>query len=379
MINKPRILVLAHEQYLNGASHSLVTILEELKTVYDFLVILPDNGMMVDELNRIGINYEILKLPRCGYFNYSSLLNHLKLTISYYRCKRVLEKKLLLIAKNFLPDIIYTNTSVLSLGYDLSKKIKKPHVWHIREYGDKDFNILYIPSRKVLANKIKKSKVSIFTTNLLKAHWLGKKRINSEIIYNGVLEHKDDFFKVKNNNLMTIGIVGVVMSIKKQDFAIQVFKKCYEKNNNLRLNIYGAISNHDYYLSLQDYIRDNELTDVVAFLGYIPNIEIYKEIDILMNCSKDEAFGRTLIEAMSHKIPVLARNSGGPSEILIDNYELSLYNNADEAAVKMNNLINNSDCYKKSSDDGYKLAMKYFSKDSYIQNISNIFNKIINE
>ena len=156
MIEKPKILVLAHEQYLNGASHSLIAILEGLKSMYEFLVIVPDRGMMLDELNRIGVNYEILNLPRCGYFNYSSFKNHLIQTINYYRNKRILEKKVFFIAQNFLPDLVYTNTSVLSLGYDLSRKIKKPHIWHIREYGDKDFNLSYIPLKNEIVKKIKK-------------------------------------------------------------------------------------------------------------------------------------------------------------------------------------------------------------------------------
>ncbi|WP_348823511.1 glycosyltransferase family 4 protein [Flavobacterium aestuarii] len=377
MIVKPRILVLAHEQYLNGASHSLITVLEGLKTMYEFLVIVPDNGLMTDELHRIGVNYVILNLPRCGYFNYLSFQNHLKKTINYYRNKRVLEKKLFLTAQKFLPDLVYTNTSVLSFGYDLSKKIKKPHVWHIREYGDKDFNISYIPLRKAVVNKIKKSDVSIFTTNLLKEHWLGQEKNNSEVIYNGVLEAKEISFKEKNRHLTTVGIVGVIMSLKEQDFALQVFKECYRENNNLRLDIYGGVSDQNYYSELMDFIDKNKLSDVVSFLGYVDNTQIYKQIDILISCAKNEAFGRTLIEAMSNKIPVLARNSGGPSEILNSNYDLSLYNDADEAITKMNNLINDSGFYKKSSEAGYKLAMDYFSKDAYIQNIASVFNKLI--
>lgn len=378
MIKKPRILVLAHEEYLNGASHSLITILEGLKVMYEFLVIVPDNGLMVDELNRIGVNYEILNLPRCGYFNYSSFQNHLKKIINYYRSKRALERKLLLTAQNFIPDLIYTNTSVLSLGYDLSKKIKKPHVWHIREYGDKDFNISYIPSRKAITNKINKSNLSVFTTNLLKEHWSGQKNNNSETIYNGVLEYNGGFLKEKNEHTITIGVVGIIMNTKKQDFALQVFNECYKNNNNLRLNFYGGISDHDYYKTLKKSVETNQLYNVVNFLGYVPNNVIYKEIDILMSCSKNEAFGRTLIEAMSHKIPVLARNSGGPSEILNDNYDLSLYNTIEEAVSKIDNLINDSNWYKKSSEKGYELAMNRFSKDSYIQNMAFVFNKVIN-
>jgi len=377
MIKKQRILVLAHEQYLNGASHSLIAILDGLKSKYDFLVIVPANGLMVDELNRIGINYRLLNLPRCGYFNYTSFQNHLKRTVNYYRSKRVLTKRLFLIAKDFDPDLVYTNTSVLSVGYDLSKKIKKPHVWHIREYGDKDFNISYIPSRNTIINKIKNSTVSIFTTHLLREHWFGSRKINSEVIYNGVLEHNIDYVKEKNKDIITIGIVGVIMTAKNQDFALHVFKECFKKNKSVRLNIYGAISNHDYYLKMKEIIEANKLTDCVNFLGYVPNKEIYKEIDVLMSCAQDEAFGRTLIEAMSYKIPVLAKNSGGPSEILNDNYELSLYNTLDEAIIKMNNLLNDSSLYKKSSEEGYKLAIDYFSKSAYINNVASVFNKVL--
>ncbi|WP_264553454.1 glycosyltransferase family 4 protein [Flavobacterium sp. N2038] len=379
MIKKSRILVFAHEQYLNGASHSLIAILEGLKEVYEFLVIVPDYGLMVDELKRINVNFEILNLPRCGYFNYSSFQNHVKEIRLYYKRKKVITKRLFLIAENFLPDLIYTNTSVLSLGYDLSKKINKPHIWHIREYGDKDFNIFYIPSRSLIVSKIRKSDVSIFTTNLLKKHWLGEKKHNSEIIYNGVLEQKEVPFKKKSNKLITIGVVGFIMDTKNQDFALQVFSSCYKKNSNLRLNFYGDIFTDRYYKTLENFIEINKLSDAVSFLGYVSNEIIYNEIDILMSCANNEAFGRTLIEAMSYKIPVLARNSGGPSEILNDNYDLSLYDTIDEAVFKMNNLVNNSRLYKKSSEAGYKLAMSSFSKNNYIEKTAFIFNKTINE
>lgn len=379
MITKPRILVLAHEQYLNGASHSLITILEELQDKFEFFVIVPDFGLMVDELTRIGVNYKILNLPRCGYFNYSSFQNHIKEIILYYKRKTIAEKKIHLIAQNFLPDLVYTNTSVLSLGYDLSKKIKKPHIWHVREYGNRGLNISYIPCRSLIISKIRKSNVSIFTTNLLKEHWLGQKSNNFRIIYNGVLDHKDVFFKEKNNETITIGIVGIIMPLKKQDFAIQIFNECYKKNPNLRLHIYGEISEQKYYESLLDNIEVNKLSSVVTFLGYVPNSEIYKKIDILMSCCEDEAFGRTLIEAMSHKIPVLSSNSGGPSEILRNNAEFSLYNSIEEAVAKINNLTNDNNFYRKSSEAGFELAMKNFSKESYIQNVARAFNKVINE
>ena len=39
-------------------------------------------------------------------------------------------------------DIIHSNVSVGQLGYELSKSIGIPYVWHLREFIDKDFNCL---------------------------------------------------------------------------------------------------------------------------------------------------------------------------------------------------------------------------------------------
>lgn len=380
MIKKPRILVLAHEQSLNGASHSLITILEGLNAMYEFLVIVPDNGLMVDELKRISVSYVILNLPRCAYFNYNSFSDHLKHTLNYYKNKKTLERKLLLTAQKFLPDLIYTNTSVLSLGYDLSIKVNKPHIWHIREYGDIDFKIQYLPSRNTILKKIKKSHTAIFTTHLLKQHWLGVKPYNSNVVYNGIFEfNNNDLSKVKSKETIVIGVIGMILNMKGQKFALKIFNECYKKNRSIKMNFYGGIADDQFYQELKKYIEVNNLTSAVTFLGYLPKNDIYKEIDVLLSCSTNEAFGRTLIEGMVESIPVLARNTGGPSEILKTIEYFSLYDNLEEAIFKLNKLIANSDFYFESTKRGYDLAKTNFSKQKYLSSTDEIFKKALNE
>lgn len=381
MIQKPKILVFAHEQYLNGASHSLLTVLEGLRYKYEFMVVVPDNGMMVDELIKIDISYQIMKLPRCGYFNWVSIFDHLKKTIRYLKNREKCEKQLHLIVKKFIPDIVYTNTSVISFGYDLSKKINKPHIWHIREYGDIDFEIQYLPTKNSVIKKIKKSHTAIFTTYLLKQHWFGSNANthNSNVVYNGVLENKtNNLREINNKSIIIIGVVGMILNLKGQEFALKVFNECYKINSTIRLHFYGDNANDEFYQELKNYVHINQLTDVVHFLGYVRNNFIYEEIDVLMSCSTNEAFGRTLIEAMSENIPVLARNIGGPSEILGENFYFSLYNNQEEAICKLNKLIVKSDFYFESIKKGYHLAKTNFSRQSYIDNMDLIFNKALN-
>lgn len=371
----PKILVFAHEQNLNGASHSLLAIIKGLKSKYEFMVIVPENGMMTDELNKIGIEYQIINLPRCAYFKRVSAYDHFMKTIHFYNRKKKYEKELFLFTTKFDPDIIYTNTSVISFGYSLSKKIKKPHVWHIREYGDKYFDIQYLPSKYNIIKKIKKSYISIFTTRLLKKKWFGDKNLNFKVVYNGItiknkLDHRR---RVKKE--FTIGVVGSIIESKNQKLALKIFKECYADNKNLRLNFYGTCSK-DYYDKLNKYSKDNNLNKVVNFLGYVSNDVIYEAIDVLLSCSNNEGFGRTLIEAMSNMIPVISKNMGGPKEILKGLEKYSVFDNKEEAIIKLKKLVDDEDFYQKSSKEGYKIVKKIYSLESYLKNMDSIFRNV---
>ena len=45
-------------------------------------------------------------------------------------------------------DIVHTNVSVCSVGYEVSRKLGIPHIYHIREYADKDFGMHFFPTRQ---------------------------------------------------------------------------------------------------------------------------------------------------------------------------------------------------------------------------------------
>ena len=350
---KKNILVFAHESSLNGASHSLLTILIGLKSEYNFLVIIPDKGLMEAPLFENNINYKILNIPRCSYFNFKSITDHLKRIYSYYRVKKTILMSLNLICNTFKPDIIYTNTSVISLGFDLSKKINKPHVWHIREYGDTDFNICYIPFRKAIINKIKKSKKSVFTTHLLKKHWLGEMKENSSIIYNGVFDSVNLIKKAQLNRVTRIGIVGLIMENKGQFEAILILNLIVKQNKNVHLFIYGDIYNKEYYKLLENLIIEKSLNKKVYFIG------------------------RTIIEAMSYGIPVVARNSGGPTEIIENGLDGFLYDTVKQGSDRITNLIMNSKLYFDISLRSKYSARSKFSKREYLKSINSIFKEAI--
>jgi len=83
-------------------------------------------------------------------------------------------------------DIIHTNNSVTSVGYLLSKKYKKKHVWHLRECGFKHF--FHKPFLKKFNYCMNESDVFVAVSKATAAEWtkLGIDKTKVVVNYDGV-------------------------------------------------------------------------------------------------------------------------------------------------------------------------------------------------
>ncbi len=71
---------------------------------------------------------------------------------------------------------------------------------------------------------------------------------------------------------------------------------------------------------LEERTEQMKINDRVTFEGYVPHTElpkVYERAEWFIHPGKwEEPFGRTIIEAMQMKTPVIATNRGGPKDIL---------------------------------------------------------------
>ena len=69
-------------------------------------------------------------------------------------------------------------------------------------------------------------------------------------------------------------------------------------------------------------LADNDLTDTVCLKGKLPHAQVWEHLrdaDLLLSCSGYEAYGRTIVEAMSVGTPAVCYyGSRGPAEIVTD-------------------------------------------------------------
>lgn len=94
-----------------------------------------------------------------------------------------------------------------------------------------------------------------------------------------------------------------------------------EIKENIILIISGGIINgyEEYWSNIKKELENNRIEYI--FLGFQKDIhKIYNSLDILVLPSLSEGLPRSLIEGMSHEIPVIANNVGGVAQI-IKNYE----------------------------------------------------------
>ena len=233
------------------------------------------------------------------------------------------------------------------------RRIKK----HIRELIDKyQINLIHISSRApafFLANWIKKQNIILITSlhntyshkNFLKKHYISFLLKGDRVLANShfVSNHFHKNFSVKNKKIEIIprGIdtdyfnskeinnheareylnilhPSRISSWKGHDVFISYIKRiAHDAKYNFKITI---ISNHNnnYEKSLDRSIKNLKISHHVNFVKPTTNVkDLYMDADLVVNSSiRPEGFGRTICEALSMKIPVIAPNSGGTKEQL---------------------------------------------------------------
>lgn len=308
-----------------GSGQSLALLLKELKSRgHDVLAVLPAKGDLSEKLEEYGVDYTINPHIKMRIWPICESLKDKILFIPrliYWRFSDVLAfKKLHKDAVTFKPDIIHSNVSVIRYGYDLAEKLNIRHIWHIREYGDKDFNFKTYPTKNSRIKLLKKTPAICISRQLQDEYKLYE---NCEVIYNGIrsktITHinnlKQPFFLFLGQVTVRKGILDLM----------EAYIKYKQNNGRYSLKIVGPISKKIKKI-LSDNITKSGLENDVEIIGSVRNVDHYlSQASALIVPSKYEAFGRVVGEAAFNGCLIIGRDSGGIKEQL-DNGEKEMGN-----------------------------------------------------
>ncbi|MCB0464027.1 MAG: glycosyltransferase family 4 protein, partial [Flavobacteriaceae bacterium] len=117
--------------------------------------------------------------------------------------------------------------------------------------------------------------------------------------------------------------------------------------------------------NIKNYVDEKGLTEHIIFTGFRRDIpEILPEFDVFLFTSNNEPTGGVLLESYACKVPIVAADAGGISEVVVNGKTglLAEVGNAKDFAEKVIVLIEDSDLQKSYTEHGYQYLLDNFTK-----------------
>lgn len=369
-----RLCLVAHLNDLSGANRSLIDLAAGLSSNNEVTVIVPRKGELYEELCRLRINVKVI---HSATWVYKKDEKESKKTI-----KRIVnwlaEIRFFLYFYSEKFDLVHYNSYTYGTGAKAALKMKIPYTWHIRELPEENFNLVFFNKKKSV-NIISHTKCIITISQFMKKT-LSKTFCDEKIhvVYNGIMPVERYFDDEKEITLDEIVIIGAIAEDKGQLDAIRAIKLLHKKGIDKKLYIVGKITDEKYYCKICNEITD-DIEDLVVFSGYHTDLLPFrKKNQLILMCSKAEAFGRVTIEAMNFGQIVIGADTGATPEIITDGYNGFLYKqgNYSDLANKILVAFDWQDKRTMSHNAKMSVADKY-SISTTVANVEKIFTNVL--
>jgi len=372
------ICFISHSSALGGAEKALLELVATLKEKdVCSVVVLPSYGLFSDELRNLGIDFLVSKYwwwvskdPVLWKRIARSTLNFFSSFFIAYKVKK------------YNIDFVCSNTLTVSVGMFVARILRIPHIYFIHEFW-KEHHGLKFDFGENFSLKLMDtlSAGMICNSNAVKDKF--SKYFNKDklfVVYQSVSVEPFEYnpeTRSKINPESTTGqlnciIVGSLQEGKRQEDAILAISELKRKGLNIFLEVVGE-GDPNYKLHLFNLVKENNLEDCVHFNGFVnPPFSIILNSDVLLMCSRYEAFGRVTVEGMLLGKPVIGAKSGGTSELIKEGFNGLFYTSGDyrKLSEKIEYIYFHRQEAAMMGLNGYSWASKLFTKDNYAESFS---------
>lgn len=184
---------------------------------------------------------------------------------------------------------------------------------------------------------------------------------NIHVIYNGVDINTYRILNVARNPTPLIGYLGRIKKYKSVAHLLIAFKSVLQEIHNAKLLVMG---NGDYLPQLKKLALSLQIDHAVTFTGTANEavkVANLNRIWFMVNPSPKEGWGLTVIESNACGLPVIAADSPGLRDSVIDGKTGLLYNYGDcnQLADKIIYLIKQQDLRKKLGANSIEWAKNF--------------------
>ena len=289
-------------------------------------------------------------------------------------------RKLITLVKTLDVDILHLNNQIVLnfIGLFVARSTGIPCVSHLRTFNSYGLNIHKISFSK----NIKLQYIAI--SKELKKIWVGKGLESDKIkvVYNFLADKKEDEgFRISipsfdNYNGYKVLYVGRFIECKGIPVFLESFSKLIDGKLKAKLFLIG---DGDFEQEIRHCVSSLNIEDSVSFLGYQSNpLAFMEKVDLLVLPSKEDGFGRVLLEAMSVGTPVIGTRIGGIQEVIEQEVNGLLVPYGDVTALKeaMKRMLEDEHLRKKTIEAGFQILKDRFNKETYKTKLENIYDSI---
>ena len=360
-----KIFILIGSLDLGGTEKQLFLKLLSLKKKFNFtLLVFSKKGYLYQDFKKKGISIHDISVK----YKFAPL----KIFTVLY--------KLIILLKKETPSIVnlYLPHSYLIGGW---LSFLFPNIKFLMTRRSLNYYQKKIPFVKIIETKIlhKRMKYILVNSKAIYNQMLneeGVKEKKLKLIYNSV---KIDGYNKKFTKSKIVKIILLANLIPYKNHKL-VIKACnIIKDLDFQVSFVGEGS-ASYTKELEDLILMYNIRDKFNFCGRIKNVgKIINESDIGILSSDEEGFSNSILEYMARKLPVLATNVGGNSEIIEHNNNGYIVEKGDHEnfAKYLKMLIVNINLRKKFGLAGYRIVREKFAISKNIINYYNFYKKVL--
>ncbi len=365
-MSKIKVIHVLTDKNVGGAGRWLLSFLKFYnKDLLDVFVIVPEDGMLNEQLQSLGAN--IIHIKDMEDKSLSP-----KAISQFYK-----------VFKEYKPDIVHTHASLSArVGAKLAHTsfivntkhcLENPSSSTIKKCLNKIINKLF--SNKIIAVS-KAVEVSMLEANI------DKKQIIT--IYNGIeMIEKLPNYKISEikskygieDDVPIVGIAARLEEVKDISTFIKAAKEVIDRGYNVKFVIAGTGSLEH---KLKAEVKELNIDNSVIFTGFVKDIEnLINIFDISAISSVQEALCLSIIEGMSIGVPAIGTNSGGVNEVIIDNLTGRLVECKDYKAFAQAviDILDNKDLYNTYSQNSIQHVKKNFLAEEVTRELENLYIK----
>jgi len=267
--------------------------------------ILMNEGKLAREIRKLGVPVEIVDETR----------------VNIFRALRQVQEILL----NTRPEILHTHRQKENiLTFLASKKARLRIPLICTQHGLDEphdrlkWKLLSIVNRYIASRHFRKV-VAVsedMRITLSREHQFPAR--NLVMIHNGT-EIRDRVHRNSGGDPFTIGSAGRLFPVKDYPFLVKIAAEVNRNEKNVRFELAG---DGPEFEKLSGQIRESGLQEVFFLKGFVEDMEkFYSGLDLYISTSLHEGFPMSILEAMSHGLPVVAPMEGGIREAVADGTE----------------------------------------------------------